>query len=285
MPIQVIARPMKANTTDILEFGDVIVQRLVGIQKFKLSFNNAAKERHHVKRMSVGLVTNHSGNKLQVTPIVHLNDTSGSDVCNEDSDIIVVAMACVGTNDPNLCLAGGLRWPLAAALPFANPSAMQAGLGGFDMSFSDTAHHVQTADCWIDYQSSGAQGSGSFVSVTGQGEMHDASGHFATVEGTGILIAANGTEFGEMQPIRSLQKSTQHISFRSATLSCQPVLSGFKVHADKDTDVGFISAELTSSQASNGGFDITGSAKISWDGTTEFQNNALSHVTGFVIGY
>lgn len=295
MAIEVQSVGITANTTHVFTFEtktsegepSAIDQYFVGLQKFKLSFGGT--EEHHIKRMSIALATSHSGRDLQVTPIVRLSDAYNHVLSPTASEIIVVAMAWLGANDERLLLANGLRCPSTVPLPCGNPLTLQAGLAGFDMIFSDGDHHVQTVDCWI-----GCQASGASATVSGQAEMHDTSGHYAGVESTGNLIAIGNPDCTfEIRPTNALQGAEwKMIQFKNTYSRFQPVLSGFKVQFEESGgkkgsgEVKEISAEVSCPEPTVNGSSVTvkGEAKIC-DKGKESQDNTVSSVTGFVIGW
>lgn len=277
MPLRICSAEIKANNTHVFTFNEpdegYITQRFVGLQKFTLSFGGPE---HHVKRMSIGLVANHSKHDLQVTPVVRLSDASGNCVSNSISSIGVVAVAWLGTNNDKLLLADSLRCPSTAQLPVANPHVLQAGLAGFDMFYSDGDHHIQTVECRI-----GCQGNDRSAIVTGQAEMHDTTGHYATVESTGNLIAIGDTAFPAiMKPTHGIRNSPESIEFDGMGMtSFQPVLSGFK--ARFDGGVKSFSAELNIAKIANGTVQVEGGVYVNGNRL----DNDDSSVTGFVINY
>lgn len=294
MPLRIACAEIDANSTHIFTFDQpdegTITQRFVGLQKFTLSFGGPE---HHVKRMSIGLVANHSGRDLQVTPVVRLSDASGNVVSNSTSKIGVVAMAWLGTNDDRLLLAGSLRSPSTVQLPVANPHVLQAGLAGFDMFYSDSDHYLQPTDRRLSGQGSGdhhiqtvecrigCQGVEKSAIVTGQAEMHDTTGHYAIVESTGNLIAIGDPGFPAIiKPTCGIQATPESITFAGMALqSFQPVLSGFK--ARFDGGVKSISAKLDATALSANTVRVEGGVYV--DGNR--LSNDDSSVTGFVINY
>lgn len=285
MPLQILSAQVQPNTTKNFIFADTIVQRMVGISAFSLSYGN---KDHHVQTVSISLSVNQQGNTLSVIPHATLVDSSGNNLDPGASSISVVAVAYVGIdpntikfgnagNIPNGGTSGGI------VVPCTSPRVLQSALAGYNLSFGASDHHMETAAAAV-----GSQLSGTSATITGQAQMYDDNGHsasIATVDG-GLLASCDDTLGMYVVPTDSLQGSGQVLAFPSGPSHYVALLSGFRVQYRNNSDhhVKTIAADLVVQSTSGNNVTVTGKATLT-DNSGNTQDDSVSNVNGFVIGY
>lgn len=285
MPLEIQTATIQPGSTKSFNFSNLITQRAVGISAYQLSYGNSD---HHVKTMSISLSLNQSGSTLSVTPHATLVDASGNNLSLSNSSITVVAVAWVGVDDSNLKLTnvydiqnGGSSG--AITIPGFNPNILQAGLAGFELSYGNTDHHLETASAAV-----GTTLNGDTATVNGVVFMYDGSGNSAsTANVDGCLIANTDPSLGAyVIATDSLQNGTQTLTFPSSVTKAMPLLSNFKVqfNSNRDHHVKTIAAKLNIQSQTGSSVVVTGSATLT-DDSGNNQDNDVSHVSGFVIGY
>ncbi|WP_338847795.1 hypothetical protein V8J88_03455 [Massilia sp. W12] len=287
MPIQVQTATLQPGATKSFNFSDTITQRMVGISAYSLSYGSSTD--HHVETVSVSLVVNQSGNTLQVTAHATMVDANGHNLSASSSSITVVAVAWVGLDDPGLKLAnangignGGTSSPIV--LSNTNPSILQAALSGFYLSYGSTDHHMETSAAAV-----GTSLNGNEASITGVVYMYDENGHNAsqaTVDG-GMFANTDPSLGAYVLATDSLQNKSETLTFPAAVNNVYPLLSSFKVQfqSNHDHHVKTMGASLTvSHQAGSNTATVTGAAVLK-DNSGNSQDNNVSNVTGFVIGF
>lgn len=285
MPLEIQTATVQPNTQATFTFSDQIAQRLVGIQAFTLSFGNVD---HHVQTMSIALNVNQAGKQLQVTPVATLVDDNGHNMSQSSSAVTVVAMAWVGVNDDNLKLGNasniannGSSNPIQ--IPTPNPSVLQAALAGFNLSYGSSDHHLETAYCAV-----GTNVSGTSAEITGQALMYDDTGHTAATATVNGGLIANGDTTLPLQVLltNNLQGTTQTFTFANEISKCYTFLSSFKVQFKKNSDhhVKSIGASLTVQSYDYQKATVLGAASLT-DDSGNSQDDGISHVSGFIVGF
>lgn len=215
MPLQFQKQTLNRDDQAEFEFDAPIASYLVGISRFYLTYGS---EDHHVKRISVGLTANKSGSqRVSVTPTLILSDSSGNVIDTADSVVDVVVLAWTGASPGSLVLASqdsipsnGRSNPIA--LPDSNLAINQAVLTGFDLAYSGSDHHVDSA-----YAAVGAISEGTDGSITGKADMADKSGNRAgSPTFNGGLIAASEDDLGFVLATldnQQLTKGTKTVDF------------------------------------------------------------------------
>lgn len=285
MPLQILSARIQPNTTKNFTFDDTIVQRTVGITAYTLSYGS---KDHHVQTVSISLTVNQQGNTLQVTPHATLVDANGHNLDPSASEVFVAAMAWVGLNDDNLKLGNVIGIPNGGSsegilIPNDRPQTLQAALAGFNLSFGGEDHHMQTASASVGTSLSGTQ-----AKVTGQAKMYDDNGHVAstaTVDG-GLIANCDPSLAMTVLSTGSLQGNSQVLNFPAGITNFVSMLSGFQVQYENDSDhhVKTIKAELLVQSVSGSSVTVGGKATL-LDNNGHEQDNTVSNVTGFVIGY
>lgn len=286
MPLEIKAATVQPNTQTTFTFSDTIAQRMVGISGFSLTYGS---DDHHVETMSIALSVNQSGKQLQITPVASLFDKNGHNMDQSKSTVTIVAMAWVGVNDDNLHLGNasnisnnGESSPIA--IPCTNPAILQAALAGFGLSYGSTDHHVETVLAAV-----GTAHSGSSAFISGQAQMYDQSGNTAsTATVNGGLLANCDTSLTnlQIQLTSTLQDSTQDLTFDSGASAYFPFLTNFKTQFNKNKDhhLKTITVDLSIQKTAGTVVTVKGGAYLS-DDSGNSQDNGVSHVVGFVVGY
>lgn len=286
MSLEIQVATLQPNSQRTFTFSQPVAQYMVGISAYVLSYGEDTD--HHVKTMSISLGTNQSGSSLQVTPTLTLDDASGNKIDRSTSSVTIVALAWVGVTDNNLELASANSIANngssgALAIPCSNPIVLQAALTGFNLSYGSDDHHLESYLCSV-----GSQRSGSSASITGLVQMQDHSGHSAsTATVNGGLIANCDPSLGlQLLHTDNLQNQSQTLVFSPGVTNVQAFLTSVQAEfqSGKDHHVKSVSANLTVTSQSGLNVTVSGGAYLS-DDSGNSQDNSLSSVTGFVIGY
>jgi len=285
MPIQIQVATIAPDSTKVFTFSDVITQNMVGLSAFSLTYGNTD---HHIQTMSIALSVSQSGRTLSVKPHAVLMDKSGNNLDPGASSITVAAIAWVGVNNSNLTLANanGIS-NNGASLPITisgtNPRILQAALSGYYLSYGDTDHHLETACAAV-----GTTLNGDTAAITGVVYMYDDTGHGqAAASVNGGLFASTDPSLGaQVVPTGSLQNTSQTIEFDQRVSQAFALLTSYKVQFQSNADhhVKTIAGNLTVQPPSGNSVKVSGAATIT-DNSGHSQDNAVSQVSGFVIGY
>lgn len=285
MPLEIQVDIVKPNTTRTFTFSDTITQPLVGISGYQLSFGETTD--HHLQTVSISLATNQSGSVLQVTPNAILRDGSGHNLDPSNSWITIIAMAWVATAEPDLEFAcvnniADSYNSSDIAIPCTNPSTLQAILTGFNLSFGSGDHHFQSY-----LFSAGSLRNGGNAAISGSAALLDGSGNIASTAAiNGGLIANCCASLGlQLQHVESLQGTTVACTFTEGVTAFQPFLTSVKAaFSGSDHHLKTLSAYLKISGQEGLDVTVTGGAYVA-DNSGNHQDDSLSSVSGFVIGY
>jgi len=286
MPLQIVSHKIRPNKAEIFSFNDTITQRMVGITAFSLSFSG---NDHHVQTVSISLTVNQQGKNLQITPNVTMVDASGNNFDPAKSEVFVAAMAWTGTNDDNLKLGNATGIPNGGSssgilIPTSTPSIVQAALAGFDLSFGSDDHHMGTIAASV-----GADHNSTTANITGQVWMNDGSGHAASTATVNGGLIANCDPSLAMYVIasKSMQGGgTAPMEFPAGVRNFVSMLSSFKMQFGNTGDhhIQRMGAEFLVQEITGNKITVRGQATLT-DASGHVQNDDLSNVTGFVIGY
>lgn len=286
MPLQIISKKIRPNITETFLFDDTIAQCMVGITSFALSFG---KDDHHVQTASISLTVNQQDKNLQVTPNATLVDASGHNLDPGNSEIFVAAMAWTVPNDENLKLGNAICITNGASssgilIPTGTPLILQAALAGFDLSFGSDDHHVQTAAT-----SMGTAHIGTNATITGRAQAYDESGHAAPTATTagGLIANCDPSLAMYVMPSSSMQGSKREtLTFPAGVRNFVSMLSGFNMRftGNADHHIKKMGAEFLVQTIDGNKITVRGQATLV-DASGNTQDDAVSNVTGFVIGY
>jgi hypothetical protein len=285
MPLEIKVDIVQPNTTRTFTFSDTIAQPLVGISGYQLSFGETTD--HHLQTLCISLATNKSGSVLQVTPNAILRDGSGNNLDPSNSWIAIIAMAWVGSAEPDLefaCannIADGYN-SSDIAIPCTNPSTLQAVLTGFNLSFGSGDHHFQSYLC-----AAGSLRNGGNAAISGSAALLDGSGNIAptaTING-GLIANCDASLDLQFYYVESLQDTTAMCAFTKRVTAFQPFLTSVQAaFSGSDHHLKTLSAYLKISGQEGLNVTVTGGAYVT-DNSGNHQNDSLSRVSGFVIGY
>jgi hypothetical protein len=284
MPLQVKSAKIQPGTSTTFEFDDTITQRMIGMSGFSLSYGNTD---HHVQTVMVSLNVNQVGKTLSVAANAVMIDAGGHNLDPAASSVTVVALAWVGVNDDDLHLGnvasisnGSAGSPIV--IPCTAPNVLQAALTGFSLSYGATDHHMEAANAAV-----GTELSGNSATIKGTVYMRDDSGN-SNVPGTvdaGLVANCDASLGSFVQSVDMLQREPKTLTFSQPFATYTPILSNFQVQYGKDSDhhVKTFTVILEARRLESTSVQIDGTA-ILIDNSGHVQDNALSHVSGFVVG-
>ncbi|WP_168790569.1 hypothetical protein [Paraburkholderia aromaticivorans] len=284
MPLQVKSAKIQPGTTTTFEFDDQITQRMIGMSAFSLSYGNTD---HHLQTVMVSLNANHAGKTLSITANAMMIDAGGHNLDPAASSVTVVALAWVGVDDSNLKLGnvagisnGGTSSPIA--IPGTDPNVLQAALTGFSLSYGATDHHMEAANASV-----GTEVSGNAATVKGTVYMRDDSGN-ANVPGTvdaGLVANCDPSLGSFVRSVDMVQQSSKKLTFSQPYATYTPFLNSFQVQygVDSDHHVKTFTVVLNATGGGGAVADVSGGVTLI-DDSGHSQNNAVSHVSGFVVG-
>ncbi|ODC03620.1 hypothetical protein BFW38_08755 [Terasakiispira papahanaumokuakeensis] len=193
MPISIDTQITAPNRSVTFNFDDSVLAYVVGISYWDFSFGS---NDHHVKELELSIQANKPTTQQVTAQITaKLNDDSGHGIDSGSSSIHVTCIAVIGSQDANVALvnenriASGAESP-AFPLPSNSLSISASFLSGWDLSQTED-HHVKTFTTAAGFSQSGSNGQ-----ITGQAQMVDTSGNFASGWIDGGSLAASTTENG-----------------------------------------------------------------------------------------
>lgn len=192
MPISVRSKKVHPGETAQFTFPDNVVSFTTGIAYW--SFNFGSND-HHVRKLSLGLTSNQSGNTINVKVNGTLSDDNGGVLNASGSYVTVCIVAVTGSVDYNITLANanaissnGASSPIN--LPGTSLGISQAFIAGFDF-VQEADHHVRKVVTAAGFSANGTTGQ-----ITSHAQLNDDRGHDATATINGGLVAANTSETG-----------------------------------------------------------------------------------------
>lgn len=223
MPIAIKSTSTPPNKTVTFDFPSNVLAYVVGVSYWKFSFGS---DDHHVKKMSLSLDNNQPGARQVTTTVTaKIDDESGHGISSADSNIRVSCIAVIEAADGNILLASGNSIPSGDSgqslpLPSSSLSIGTAFVAGFALT-QDKDHHVRSVQTTAGFKQTGNSGQ-----ITSQALLVDTSGHFASGNLNGGLVAASSSERGLLSSALTNQQTdkAQGVDFGRALAADAAVL-------------------------------------------------------------
>jgi hypothetical protein len=213
MKISIIKKQATPSSSNLsFQYDSTVDQYLVGATQFFYTFGN---KDHHVKKIKLNMAPSNSGNDVNATISMTLNDDSGNDI-SSTSYVDVTSLAALGQNsNSTVQLTSNLSFPSGSSSNQIglrnNTYVNEALMEGFEMAF-DGDHHVKRihADVSVSVQQ------GASATLSGTADMYDDSGHSATtksLQGGYLGTYINGSDSGIVSVEQNYKTGTglQHV--------------------------------------------------------------------------
>jgi hypothetical protein len=274
-------QPNKVVTFD---FGShEVLKYLVGVAYWSFSYKSSD---NHVETLALNLLSNKPNNHQISTKVdAILSDTSGNNIDNETSRVVVCCVALVDSPDSSLTLAGADHIDDNSssgdiALPGSSLSVSTAGLSGFRLSYDNVDHHVHEIDLTAGFSANGNQGR-----ITSQASMVDNGGRRApTAYINGCLIAADPNEKGIFSDGRNAQTTDDVVvEFGTSISDAAVLLQSLSMRFDGDHHVRTLGAGVPSWTTRGSGVTLHGLQAFMKDDSGHNQVNPASGASVVVI--
>ncbi|MBL4660989.1 MAG: hypothetical protein JKY19_11590 [Alcanivoracaceae bacterium] len=204
------ATPQSPNLT--FQYTDTVDQYLVGATQLYYTFGN---NDHHVKKIKLNMAPSNSGNNVNASISMTLNDDSGHDI-SSSSYVDVTCLAALGQNtNSNVQLTSDLSYPSGSS---SSPIGLQNNtfvnepiMEGFELAY-DNDHHVKRihANVSVSVQQ------GSSATLSGTADMYDDSGNSATTKSLeagylGTYINGNASGLVAIEQSYQTNAGLQHV--------------------------------------------------------------------------
>lgn len=265
-------------------FSDQVSQCLAGISSFNLTF--AGSGDHHVKRSSISLTVSRNNKDVSVTANATLTNSDNAKIDNANSSITVTVIAWIDSQISNLILANTQGIPAgkqsdSMTMPKSTTIDLDAFLSGFNFTYASD-HTVRRI-----YASVTGKSNNTLAYIDANGEMSNCNGDVADTTIDGALLANCEPSLNIELKRFQVNNNTSTLNFSTAVSKFEVLLSAFQVQYGGDNDhyLKSFGAEVTITN-SNNTVTVSGGANMkNKDDSDNHQDDAVSFVSGFVIGY
>lgn len=140
MNIEILSQKIQVNESYDFKFSDTVQRYMVGFSEFRIEYPNETD--HHVQEITINLQNSISnGSVVKVTPELVLRDKHYHRQ-SDDSYIVVVVIAIVGTGNNDFCILNGIDTDAECQLPFDNITFLYSSLLFCKAYYPTSDHHV-----------------------------------------------------------------------------------------------------------------------------------------------